>query len=411
MRPNNEENRLIGMMMLIILLALATQLCTAQLAHGRERFLTAARGADVELRGAATVIGNEIRFRQIARWADADKTTFDPIADLIVTRFGQGEAFRKIDLADVKRLLGEAGVNVAPMNFVGGISCTVTRSDVAVPEGEALEQWHAAKTQATVDRDPALSAKTEDSKTMLLPTRNPTPLAPSRGKADDILAASPAFADAKAQPADSASRSLRDALTQQIAEKLNLPIESLQITFRPQEEKLLRLSEPQFRFGIEPQRTGNLGNVSWSITITSDKGTTRVFVPAEVKAWQDQLVIARPLSTKQLITAADVVERRTLVDRLGDDALLGRQQTVGQMASRELKPGAVVTAHMVDAVQLVRTGQFVTIETLSGGVRLKIVGKALDPGTLGQIVRVRNESTREVMQATVTGPQTASLAG
>jgi flagella basal body P-ring formation protein FlgA len=389
--------------MLVILLAAATHLLSSQLVRGGERFMAAGRGADVELRGEAVVVGAEIRFKQIARWADADKTTFDPIGELIVTRFPAGQAFCKIELTELKTLLTDAGVNVAPLNFVGAVGCTVTRSDTTLPEGASLGQFEDAK-KGLGFRDQGSGRKDHDARSQ----PSPKPLAPARGTAiiptdaptDPIL-------DSSAQ--GNSVRTLRDVLTQQLCEKLNLPAESLQITFRPQEEKLLRLAEPQFKFSIEPQRTGNLGNVSWSVTIISDKGTSRIFVPAEARAWQQQIVIAKPLSTKQVITDADVTERRTLVDHVADDTLLVRGQIVGQMASRELKPGTVVTARLVDAVQLVRTGQYVTIESQSGGIRLKIVGKALDPGTLGQTVRVRNEATREVIQATVTGPQTASL--
>jgi flagella basal body P-ring formation protein FlgA len=391
MRPTNRERRVDRTIMLVILLAAATHLLSSQLARGGERFMPADRGADVELRGEATVVGSEIRFKQIARWADADKPVFDPIGELIVTRFAGGQAFRKIELTEIKKLLTEAGVNVGPLNFVGAITCTINRSDATLPEGAALDQFENAKAQQNAKKPLAA---------LLLPASK------------DAIASKVTFPDAGAIPQQEQTEStstLRDALTRHLSEKLNLPIESLQITFRPQDEKLLRLAEPQFKFSIEAQRAGNLGNVSWSVTVVSDKGTSRIFVPAEARAWQQQLVIAKPLSTKQVITDADVVERRQLVDSLPPDTLLARPQTVGQMASRELKPGMVVTARLVDAVQLVRTGQFVTVESRSGGVRLKIVGKALDPGTLGQTVRVRNEATREVIQATVTGPQTASL--
>ncbi len=327
-----------------------------------------ATGAAVELRTETTVIGNEIRFRQIARWADADKDVFDPIGDLVVARFGAKQSVRSISVGELRELLRDAGINTVMMNFAGSLTCSITRSDVAVAQEEKLEQVISQKSASK----PLISEPVAEEQT--------------------------------------GTRSLRAALESDLASRLHLPLESLQITFKGEDDKILRLSEPQVRFGIQPQRASNLGDVSWHVTLTTDAGgSTKAFVTARAQAWQDQLVAVRPLATKQIITEADVAERRTLVDRLDEDPLLKRPQTVGQQASRPLKPGTVLTSKLVDAVQLVRPGQFVTIEHATGAVRVKIVARAVDGGTFGQSIRVKNETTREIMRVTVTGPQEASI--
>jgi flagella basal body P-ring formation protein FlgA len=84
-------------------------------------------------------------------------------------------------------------------------------------------------------------------------------------------------------------------------------------------------------------------------------------------------------------------------------------QTVGQQAARELKPGTVLTARMIDPVQLVKTGQYVTISLDQGAVRIKTVARAMENGCYGQTIRVKNEATKEVFQVVVTAPQTATM--
>lgn len=344
--------------------------CVVTVASAQEKFMRSDRatGAAVELRSESTIIGNEIRFRQIVRFADADKDIFDPIGDLVVARFGSKQSVRSISVAELRQLLRDAGVNTVLMNFTGSLTCTITRSDVAVTQDQKLEQLIAEKTA-------------------------PKPLISEPVVEEQV-----------------GTRSLRAVLEADLASRLGIPIESLQLTFKGEDEKILRLSEPQVRFGIQPQRVGNLGDVSWHVTLTTDAGgSTKAFVAARAQAWQDQLVVVRPLATKQIITETDVAERRTLVDQLDADPLLKRPQTVGQQASRPLKPGTVMTGKMVDAVQLVRPGQFVTIEHATGAVRVKIVARAIDGGTFGQSIRVKNETTREIMRVTVTGPQEASI--
>src|ERR1700761_6709178 len=50
---------------------------------GSDRFVS---GATLEVRGDATIVGGDVKLRQICRWSDADKQTFAPVADLVILR-------------------------------------------------------------------------------------------------------------------------------------------------------------------------------------------------------------------------------------------------------------------------------------------------------------------------------------
>ena len=52
---------------------------------------------------------------------------------------------------------------------------------------------------------------------------------------------------------------------------------------------------------------------------------------------------------------------------------------------------------------LVKPGQLVTINLRKGTVELRSVARAMEEGSLGQTIRVRNENTRDVLDVTVTG--------
>ena len=387
---NGKEIATTRMVLFLFVVAMLAHLCSYQLAHGaEEKFVPGSgrfsRGVSIEMRGESAVVGDEIRLRNIARWSDADKDVLDPIGDLIVARLGSGNGFRTISINEIKGLLRDAGVNIATVNFAGPMSCTVSRTDVSFDQGAALEQWATAKEVS--DKSPVKFADTP-------------PATTQRAKIDRTPVA---------QVADNPYRSLRDIIEGEYAQRIGVPRELLQITFRQQDEKMLRLTEPHFQFDVQPQRASNLGDVSWNVNVQSEGATNRIFVQASAKAWQQQVVIAKPLATKQMITDQDVTERRTLTDNLTDDPLLRRDQIVGQMAARNLRPGTVVTAKLVDAVQMVRTGQFVTVQSAQGGINIKTVARAIDSGSYGQSVRVKNETTKDIYRVIVTGMQEASL--
>jgi flagella basal body P-ring formation protein FlgA len=335
-------------------------------------------GATVELRGEAVVVGEEVKLRQVCRWSQRDDAALAPIGDMTLARLTRAAPFRSVSIDEIKAMLHDAGVNTAALNFVGATACTVSRSDVEYDERTALDQWITAREAASAN-----------------PTSQP--------------ATQQAQLTADAQTDPSPARSLRKLLAENLAQRLALPVECLQIDFRPQDEKTLALSEPLFKFQIEPGRSRSLGQVTWAVTIASDERSQKVNVQANARAWQKQLVLARPLAFKQVIRAEDVIERRTLVDRLADDANVTAEQVVGQQAAQELKSGTVLTARLVDPVQLVRAGQYVTVSLSQGSVQIKTVAKALEAGTYGQTIRVKNETTRDTFQVILTGPQTATM--
>lgn len=350
-----------------------------------ERFLPRDDFAPVrlELRSEASVIGDDVRLRQVARWSDADAPTFAPVAEMSLFRLSVESPIKSITLEELKSILRDAGVNLASIRFGGSGRCVVSRVDVEYDETRILDQWLAART-----RDPEQAApRHSDSQ---------------QGDAPHGAAAPPT------QPSVEASAQLRSVLLDDLSERTRLPREALQVTFKPVDQKLLNLSQPQFRFQIDNARARNLGDTQWNVTILSADGSRqRVTVSASAKAWQTQLVAALPIAAKQMIRPEDVTEQRILVDRLSDEPMLRIDQAVGQQAARDIKAGAVLTAKMLDPVPLVRPGQFVTITLSQGAVQVKSVARALEGGAYGQTIRVRNDTTRETFHVVITGPQTA----
>ena len=94
-----------------------------------------------------------------------------------------------------------------------------------------------------------------------------------------------------------------------------------------------------------------------------------------------------------------------------DGADAPRAQAVGQQAVLDLKPGTVLTARAVEAVPLARTGQLITVTTGTNGISVRTVARAMDSGTFGQSIRVRNEATKDVYEVILTGPQAGSMTG
>lgn len=409
----NYMKKTVQLLLWVTILAWATQVLFAQWARGNdviaqvpvelggsEKFVPGGSrfysGATLELRGEVSVVGEEVKLKQVCRWADSDKAAFEPIADLVVLRIARGAPFRTVGIKELRETLHDAGVNLAVIRLAGATACTVSRTDVKFDERGALEQWVAAREAATTQ--PAL---------IEAPTTQPgkvyAAVETSKPKLVAVTTPKPAAVEEKV------FKTLRDTIVLAAAERLAIPKDQLQFHFAAADEKLLALSEPIFQFDVKPPRHRNLGEMTWDVSILADGLAQKASITGTVKAWQNQLIVDKPLSYKQVIRDEDVIEKRSLVDRLSDDPLVTREQVVGQMAGRELKSGTVLTARLIDPVILVKSGQIVSIMLTHGAIQAKTVARAMEQGTMGQTIRVKNEVTNNVFDVVVTGPQSAKL--
>jgi flagellar basal body P-ring formation protein FlgA len=120
-----------------------------------------------------------------------------------------------------------------------------------------------------------------------------------------------------------------------------------------------------------------------------DRGEQVRYMQAEIR------VIGHYLVAAQSVTAGTLVDSNMLEFRQGDLSRLPRQaifdpdEVIGQQTRRPLAAGTIIQHHQLRSVPLVERGQQVILEAGGAGYLITREGKALDPGGLGEQVRVR----------------------
>jgi flagella basal body P-ring formation protein FlgA len=388
--PRLTKKKQVQILVALTILAWATQTLLRQWGFGQEvtpavdpradmpgaseQFVPSAANSTpagtLELRQDASVAGADVSLKQVCRWSDADASVFTPIADLTVYRLPTGVGYQSVSVEQIRQTLHDAGVNIAMINFAGATSCNITRADGQTSNQQTVEQWLDSQQPQTAKVVPA-------SLTEVKPDPN--------------------------------YHVLRDLLAADLSQRLNIPVDTLQISFSAQDEKVLSLAEPVFKFDIRPSRARTLGSVNWEVTIITDSASKKVTLQATARAWQDQVIVARALTMHEVLQAGDFTTRRVLVDSLPERPMLRLEQCVGQEAAEDLQPGTIMTGRLVNPIPLVKPGQLVTVNLRRGTVELRAVARAMETGSLGQTIKVRNENTRDVLDVTVTGPQEARL--
>lgn len=346
--------------------------------------------ASIELLPEITANSNEVTLKQICNWPEGDGERLGEFAELIVVRFDKDATFTTIGVEQVQAMLRDAGLNPASVNFSGAATCRVVRGDVQVDPVVALRDWAG---QATTDS--ALASNEKPAATSQ-ETDQPGEAKGDNAPSKPLIA--PELPDVRAR------------LIYDLSERTSIGVEKLQVEFAPADAKLLATPNSE-AIAIEPQRANDLGNVSWLVTTSVNGEPKRVRIAAKARAWIDQVVCSKPLALRQTITQADIETKRILTDKLPNDPLLTSDQIIGQQAARDLKVGSVMTAKLLAPVELVRPGQLVTVYMRRGAIEVKSVARALQAGSAGQSVKVKNESTGDLFQVTLIGPQTAVISG
>jgi flagella basal body P-ring formation protein FlgA len=129
----------------------------------------------------------------------------------------------------------------------------------------------------------------------------------------------------------------------------------------------------------------------------------RLFVPVRATNDVAAVVLARNVQPGDVLTAADVTVARRSSAALPYDYLSDATQAVGLTMRRTQPAGAVITAAALEAPEVMRRGELVTITSGAGPISVKAEGVALGPARLNQRVKVRTSSGR-VIEGTAEAP-------
>jgi len=232
-------------------------------------------GITLELRPQLDARGTKLTLRDICRWSDRDAAALEPVADMVIAHVGETPGVSTVNVDQIKSALHDAGVNLSTVRFSGAATCAVV---VGGADPSNVAPVSAAKGQATAEAGAASAPHTV--------------------------------------VADAAQTSLKDLLLADLHERLKLNAQQVQVDFDAKDAKVLAMTSPKCRIDFDAGETGKApGPVAWTVIIQDGLTDQKATIAATARAWEDQLVLTRPLSRGQPIRQSDIHPRRVLVRR------------------------------------------------------------------------------------------------
>lgn len=109
------------------------------------------------------------------------------------------------------------------------------------------------------------------------------------------------------------------------------------------------------------------------------------------------------LNRNDILAGDDIVAKRQDISMLNAGLIQDPKQALGQKLKTSLPAGAILYTQAIDAPALVNRGERVTIVAKSQAIQITAPGEAKNSGALGEMVRVKNLTSRREIQARVTG--------
>lgn len=178
--------------------------------------------------------------------------------------------------------------------------------------------------------------------------------------------------------------------------------DELLIELRPPSARLPKCDSPD-PFLTRPGEVP-LGRFSVGVRCGHDGHQVR-YLQAEVGVIGEYPVLGAALAAGETVHREHLVMHEGNLAELPSRALLDIDEIVGQVATRALNPGQPLLAHQFRNLPLVERNQRVAVEARGTAFRVSREGQALEPGAMGDRVRVRFDS-REVVTAEVAGEGT-----
>jgi len=152
-----------------------------------------------------------------------------------------------------------------------------------------------------------------------------------------------------------------------------------------------------------------LGNQTVGVKCDSPVAWT-VYVPVQVKVFKPVVVSIRALDANKIITASDVKMRMWDMGSLRQGYIKNINQVLGQQLKYPLAMGMVIKPTQVRPQKIVHRGATITLLAMAGSMEVRMNGTAMSDASLGQRVRVKNTSSKRIVEGVVDAPGIVKVA-
>lgn len=215
------------------------------------------------------------------------------------------------------------------------------------------------------------------------------------------------FTNAYAEQSSQSHESIAEAVKSYIAQNINLPGEH-EVTLTPLDS---RLNLPQCAGPLEAFTTTDLikaGRSTIGVRCNREKKWS-IFTSAVIKTYQMVIVLSRPIQRGEIITRQHLAIEKRDVSKLREDFVTQVEQVENKQSKLQLNTGTILSLRNIIEPILIKRGDKVVISTTKPDFSIRMSGVAMMDGTKGQLIKIKNQNSGRIINATVIEPGLVSV--
>lgn len=141
------------------------------------------------------------------------------------------------------------------------------------------------------------------------------------------------------------------------------------------------------------------------IRCTEPESHWTLYVPISIAWFKSVVVSAYTINNGSQLDATNLKFEKMNISQLKQGYYTDLAQLDGLVANRTIPAGGVITPNSLSKEKIIKRGQTVNITAKNEHFSVRMMGEALSDGRLGDIIRIRNKSSKRIIQAKVSGMQ------
>lgn len=160
---------------------------------------------------------------------------------------------------------------------------------------------------------------------------------------------------------------------------------------------------------FNPYQTPMLSTNTIGIKCKEDTNHWTLYVPIRVTVLKTVLVAKRPLIKGSRITDDDIYQTELDVQKLKQGYFIDKNALLGQVCKQNISADSPLNAYNIELAKLVHKGEQVTIVASIDNLTISMAGVAIEDGALGEPVKVKNLSSKRIIEAQVSGARNVKV--
>lgn len=126
----------------------------------------------------------------------------------------------------------------------------------------------------------------------------------------------------------------------------------------------------------------------------------KIEIPFKIKLQREVVVAKRDIPPNSILKDEDLITISREIEDI-NQIITEISQAIGNLSNRRIAKGEIIQKRDLQKPKVIRRGQTVNIEVISGNVKIYSTGTAIQDGSIGDLIRVRREN--ENYKSTIEG--------